>query len=54
MSKTMYLRFFLVVATGWLLCAAGCGPKLLTVEGTVTWDGSPVETGTINHQHRKL
>ena len=48
MPKNLVSRFCLVAATSWILLAAGCGPKLLTIEGTVTWDGSPVETGTIS------
>jgi hypothetical protein len=37
-----------VLAAGGLLLAFGCGQKSVTVEGTVTLDGSPVEIGTIS------
>jgi len=48
MAKSRCSRVFLVIASSWLVFAAGCGPPSLTLEGTVTWDGSPVETGTIS------
>ncbi len=41
-------RFWLVFAAGWLLLVAGCGKKLITVEGNVTWQGKAVESGSIS------
>ncbi len=48
MPKKVRLQLSLVVAASWILLIAGCGPSLVTVEGTVTLDGTPVETGTIS------
>jgi hypothetical protein len=48
MPKKLYPQLCLAVATSWILLVAGCGPALVTIEGTVTWDGAPVETGTIS------
>lgn len=42
-------RSWLVLATGGLLVlACGCGTKLTSVEGNITWDGKPVESGAIS------
>lgn len=48
MPKRVNAWFCLLLATCWILSAVGCGPSMLTVEGNVTWDGTPVETGTIS------
>ena len=48
MPKKLVSQLCLAVAASWILSIAGCGPSMLTVEGTVTWDGTPVETGTIS------
>ena len=48
MPKKFVSPLCLAVVAGWVLLIAGCGPSMLTVEGTVTWDGTPVETGTIS------
>ena len=48
MFRNLISRCCFTVAAGWLLLAVGCGPQLMTIEGTVTLDGAPVETGTIS------
>jgi len=41
-------RYGAVCALGWILLIAGCGTKLATVEGNVTWEGKPVDEGSIS------
>lgn len=41
-------RFWLVFVTCGVLAAAGCGKKLITVEGNVTWEGKAVDSGSIS------
>jgi len=41
-------RFVLLV--GLLLVCAGCGKKPVSIEGTVTFDGKPVESGSISFE----
>lgn len=48
MPKKLVSQLCVAVAASWILLVVGCGPSMLTVEGTVTWDGTPVETGTIS------
>jgi hypothetical protein len=43
-------RRYRVVALAALVCIAGCGDKGLALEGTVTVDGKPVDSGTIQFQ----
>jgi hypothetical protein len=48
MPKRLVSQLCLAVITAWVLSVVGCGPSVVTVEGKVTWDGTPVETGTIS------
>lgn len=41
-------RFWLVFAVSGLLSITGCGKKLITVEGNVTWQGKAVDSGSIS------
>ena len=41
-------RWWFAIAAVLLLLASGCGKKPITVEGNVTWQGKPVESGSIN------
>lgn len=48
MRKKLISRFGLAIVASWLSISVGCGPATMAIHGTVTWDGSPVESGTIS------